>query len=725
MSPRLIETRDTPADCRANSRLEVWEGGGKQFFVLAQRGRFRDICYDHGRLLAAELEDGVFPEILATIATDVDASASLESGTLDRLQGAFFNRLSEDLLQSSSDEFRRGVEALETGYRRARPAPRFGGKAVQHACVAIDTGNVATGFTRLQKYRVLSRQFGHWMNYATTALTDTAAGRSYTDTRSESPYETVDLANWLARRPGTVGRRAGMGCTGFWAAPGLSADGLGLHARNFDGAFFDWNKYPVLYLIDEREENPDYLRYAAVGTAGLIYPGGINGMNEAGIAVSLHQMSTVNFTVGDGSGAYDVAPYVQQRILREARTLDEAVEIARSRRHFASWTILVSHAPSGQALRIEINGAEEMAGEFERLFGDTYVEKIAASEPADWMVQTNHFLADQLKERHVFLKDAHFTSSVGKWLETRARMTTAQARLKAATDAGTLDTPSALALLADHQDAAAGGAKRSFGRTICKAYSLMSSIMRADPNRTPGKDELWVTLGGDDTLTPGPHTPLAGFAIDWDGLGVSAKGLETASTVSAAEMTAMRAYASAMQAYDRPRQPDGQMFRRQPTRGEMRKIRAVALAELDRAVAAAEEAGWQDPAFRYIRARLRHEAGVLSAGTERTRLLNGAAADWTVLRGWAVDGKVAMADWERALVFLLSAATAAAAGDDGPGDGAAWLQTGRGYLEAVATAEFEDGRVHQDIKAWRKVAASIDADGPDAELPGIDFVTVE
>ena len=725
MSPRLIETRDTPADCRANSRLEVWEGGGKQFFVLAQRGRFRDICYDHGRLLAAELEDGVFPEILATIATDVDASASLESGTLDRLQGAFFNRLSEDLLQSSSDEFRRGVEALETGYRRARPAPRFGGKAVQHACVAIDTGNVATGFTRLQKYRVLSRQFGHWMNYATTALTDTAAGRSYTDTRSESPYETVDLANWLARRPGTVGRRAGMGCTGFWAAPGLSADGLGLHARNFDGAFFDWNKYPVLYLIDEREENPDYLRYAAVGTAGLIYPGGINGMNEAGIAVSLHQMSTVNFTVGDGSGAYDVAPYVQQRILREARTLDEAVEIARSRRHFASWTILVSHAPSGQALRIEINGAEEMAGEFERLFGDTYVEKIAASEPADWMVQTNHFLADQLKERHVFLKDAHFTSSVGKWLETRARMTTAQARLKAATDAGTLDTPSALALLADHQDAAAGDAKRSFGRTICKAYSLMSSIMRADPNRTPGKDELWVTLGGDDTLTPGPHTPLAGFAIDWDGLGVSAKGLETASTVSAAEMTAMRAYASAMQAYDRPRQPDGQMFRRQPTRGELRKIRAVALAELDRAVAAAEEAGWQDPAFRYIRARLRHEAGVLSAGTERTRLLNGAAADWTVLRGWAVDGKVAMADWERALVFLLSAATAAAAGDDGPGDGAAWLQTGRGYLEAVATAEFEDGRVHQDIKAWRKVAASIDADGPDAELPGIDFVTVE
>jgi hypothetical protein len=33
--------------------------------------------------------------------------------------------------------------------------------------------------------------------------------------------------------------------------------------------------------------------------------------------------------------------------------------------------------------------------------------------------------------------------------------------------------------------------------------------------------------------------------------------------------------------------------------------------------------------------------------------------------------------------------------------------------------------VHQDIKSWRKVAAAIEADAADAELPGIDFVTVE
>ncbi|MBK1698122.1 C45 family autoproteolytic acyltransferase/hydolase [Rhodovibrio salinarum] len=725
MSLRHVETRETPADCRAESRLDVWRAGDKPFYVLSQRGRFRDLCYDHGRLLAAELEDGVFPEILATIAGDVDASPSLETGLVDSLQGAFFNRLSEDVLRSCSDEFRRGVEALETGYLRGCDRPRFGGKAVQHACVAIDGGNIATGFTRIRNYRARSREYAFWRNYVTTALTDTPAGRSYADTAAHSPHEAVPLADWLARHTGARGRRAGMGCTGFWAAPDLTADGLGLHARNFDGAFFDWNRYPVVSLIDERPDDPSYLRYAAVGTAGLIYPGGINGMNEAGLAVSLHQMSTVNFTVGDGSGAYDLAPYVQQRILRQARTLDEAVDIVRDRRHFASWTIFVSHAPSGRALRIEINGAERPADEFQRLFGDTYVKRIEASAPAERMVQTNHFLADKLKERHAFFDDAHFTSSVGKWLETRARMTTATTRLTEATDAKTLDTPNALALLADHHDAAAGGAQRSFGRTICKAYSLMSSLMRAHPDRDAGGDELWFTVGATGGVTPGPHTPLVGFGIDWEKLQVTGKGVEVATTASEGELTAMRAYVSAFQAHDRPRQPDGQFFRRQPTAAEMQKIRHVALAELDRAVAAAEATGLSDPTFRYIRARLRHAAALASSGTERTQLLNGAGEDWARLRGMSADNGVAMTDWERALIHLLSAATAAA-GDRGQQDKVAdWLEAGGAYLKQVAQAEFGDGPVHQDIKTWRKVMASIDADGPDAELPEIDFVTVE
>ena len=715
MSLRHLEDRPIPDDCRADSLLEVWEAAGKRFFLLRQRGRFADICFDHGRLLAPEIEDGVFPEILATIAHDVDADRSLESGFADRIQGAFFNRLSRDVLYACSDEFRRGVESLERGYFAGLDNALFDRMAVEHACVAIDTGNIATGFEHIRKHRRLSQRYGYWRNYVTGARMMQRWGRPYAATAADGVHDDVELTAWLDGAPGAGGvRRAGMGCTGFWAAPRLTEDGLGLHARNFDGAFFAWNRYPVLSLVDETAENPAWQRYAAVGTAGLIYAGGISGMNEAGVAVSLHQMSTVNFTVGDGSGDFDVAPYVQQRILREARNLDEAVEIARDRKHFASWTILVSHAPSGQALRIELNGSDNGTG--------YHVQRVEAGPTAEQLVQTNHFLTDAMKERHDFFKDAHFTKSVGKWAETRARFVTAEAALGQALDEGALGTGRALAILANHADGALDGERRSFGRTICKAYGLMSSIARADPDRTAGADELWFTLG---EHLPGPHSTLAGFKIDWRDLSASPAGLHKAETVLPAFLAAMQAYIDAFAAYERPRQPDGGYFRRKPTAREMQSIRQLALASLDRAVTTAETEGIQEPVFRYIRARLAHETALSLPDVGRQALLNQAAEDWSQLRSWADGGALAMTDWERALIFILSAATEAAREEQaavGPGD---LLLRGRSLLDKVAEVHFADGALHQDIKTWRKVAAAIESDGADAALPDIDFVTIE
>ena len=715
MSLRQVETRPTPADCRAESRLEVWEAAGKRFFLLAQKGRFADICFDHGRLLAKELEEGVFPEILATIAHDVDAGPGTETGVVDRIQGAFFNRLSRDVLQSSSDEFRRGVEALERGYFAGLPNALFDADAVAHACVAIDTGNVASGFEQIRRYRRLSARYAHWRNYVTSAWMMQRWGRSYAEGEETAVYDDLPLAAWLDSARGAGGlRRAGMGCTGFWAAPGLTEDGLGLHARNFDGAFFAWNRHPVLSLVDETQENPDWQRYAAVGTAGLIYPGGISGMNEAGLAASLHQMSTVNFTVGDGSGDFDVAPYVQQRILREARTLDEAVEIARGRKHFASWTILVSHAPSGQALRIEMNGSEEGSGE--------RIQRVEAGPEAEHHIQTNHFLADALAERHKFFDDAHFTKTVGKWMETRARFTTAESKLGQALDEGALGTRQALDILADHADGALDGARRSFGRTICKAYGLMSSIARASADRSAAADEIWFTIG---ERLPGPHSTLVGFRIDWEELSAAAAGSHVAETVPPGMLAAMEAYIDAFAAYERPRRPDGAYFRRKPTATEMQNIRQVAIAALDRAVAKAEAAGLVDPVFRYIRARLCHEAALALADDRRPALFERAAQDWVALRDLAEDAAVAMTDWERALIFILSAATEAAREARAEASPAELLDRGRAHLDHVARESFEPGAPHQDIKAWRKVIAAIESEGADAELPEIDFVTVE
>ena len=715
MTLRHIEDRPIPSDCRAQSRLGVWEAAGKRFFLLSQRGRFADLCYDHGRLLAKEIEDGVFPEILATIAHDVDADDSLKVGRLDKMQGRFFNRLSADVLRATSEEFRDGVEALERGLMAGLDNPKFTGEAVEHACVAIDTGNVATGFNHIVSHRLNSSRFSHWLSYLTGARWRHGWERSYADGEDAEDFDDVALDNWLRDAVGAGGlRRVGMGCTGFSAAPNLTADGLGLHARNFDGAFFAWNRYPLLSLIDERPTNPGWQRYAAVGTAGLVYPGGISGINEAGIAVSLHQMSTVNFTVGERGGDYDLAPYVQQRILREARNLDEAVDIVRGRKHFASWTILVSHAPSGRSLRIELNGGDEDS--------PRQAQRVEASDASDRVIQTNHFLTDALKERHRFFDDAHFTKTVGKWMETRARFKTAEAKLSKALDRGALDTLRALELLADHDDGALDGARRSFGRTICKSYSLMSSIARASADRAAAADELWFTVG---EQLPGPHSTLVGFHIDWEALSAAPLGSHAAETVSPARLASMQAYIDAFAAYERPRQPDGGYFRRKPTANEMQKIRQLSLASLDKAVEGAEAAGIVDPVFRYIRARLRHEAALARPEIDRDGLLQQAAEDWAQLRDQAEDGRVAMTDWERALIFILSAATEAAREDRAEASPDSLLDKGRAHLERVAADSFAPGALHLDIKSWRKVAAAIDADGADASLPEIDFVTVE
>src|SRR3546814_3337448 len=67
---------------RADSSLKRLTVGGQPFFLLKQRGRFPDIAYDHARLLAPEVENGAFPEIIATIARGVN----LESATLSKVR---------------------------------------------------------------------------------------------------------------------------------------------------------------------------------------------------------------------------------------------------------------------------------------------------------------------------------------------------------------------------------------------------------------------------------------------------------------------------------------------------------------------------------------------------------------------------------------------------------------------------------------------------------------
>ncbi|MEM7498616.1 MAG: C45 family autoproteolytic acyltransferase/hydrolase [Pseudomonadota bacterium] len=710
MPASKIAEREAPG---GRSRLETWKVSetGKRFHALLQKGPFASLAFDHGALLAREVEDGVVREIVDTIRVDTDAGGE----AADIAARALFFDFVEGIATASPGELQDGIRQLELGFRQGAreaglPNP-FSSNDIRMACLAIEAGNLATGFVARA-----SRALGDPGELARVVRQLKAALRRYADTNPDALDDTppATLIGLVARHLGSM--RVGQGCTGFAVAPALTAEGLGLHGRSFDGAFFTWNRHPVVHLVDERGPHDPRIRcrYAALGTAGLIYPGGISGVNEAGIACSLHQMSTTTFSTGRRGENRTIAPFLQQRILREARTLGDAIRIAEETRHFASWTVLVSDAANGRSLRIELNGRDDAEG------GARVRE--TGNEPM--LAQSNHFIHPDIVERldDLGAGSAHFTASPGKFLETRAR----KKRVEAVLTGPKLHLRAAADLLADHEDAllaevpatVGGDARRGFGRTIVKAYGLMASIARAAPGKPA---ELWFTTG---ERLPGNHSRWAGIAFDFAGHRVrpTLDGLTfTADTLPAGRLRAVETYVAAFEAMTRPRGPDGRYLGRRPNPAEERRLTDEAIAALGTAIAQAEAAGGREVPVRYIRLRL--QQGRLAAeGESQAALAAEALVDAADLIEAAGKVTEPFTDWERALVFL----TAAAAAKEADDPRAAALRAEAGQRLARAKARMPDGGgAHPGFRPWENVLDALGEPRGRIELPSIDWVTVE
>lgn len=678
-------------DGRADSELRWATIKGKKIFILRQRGSFPNISYDHGRLLAPQIEDGVFPEIIDTIRTGTD----MNSDTMDWIIGAVYRRLSDDVFDACSDEFRAAVKAAGDGIFDALVNPRFTPEDVRDAMVAIDVGNLADGLGR-RMTKPLASEVSGTFGYVLGAVRRFRRGS--VSNRTMGALDSKQTLGDGLQRIAAPQRRVGFGCTAMGAAPALTEDGLSLHARNFDGAFFDWNRHPGIFIVDEREANPDWHRYVAIGTAGLIYSGGISGVNDAGIAASIHQMSTAAYDTGRPGRGYEIAPYLQQRILREAGSLDEAEAILKSARHFASWTIVVTDAKVGRSVRFEICGGRQ---------------QVARMDMGDHFVQSNHFFAPGMAETMDFFGDAHFTPTFGKWLETRARVETVEKAYATGRSAGTIGTDWAIGLLASHGDSMLNGAPRSFGRTICKAYGLMASIARSDPDRIDPKDEIWMSIG--DAL-PGPHATFAGFAIDWNTLGLSpvaTRQVRAPTTVSTAFGRALSLYVQAFATVARPRDGAGKFLGRDPKPAEARALKRRARDLLGQAIEDAEDAGEIDPALRYARARLNLSLRAHAQAEE----------DLSFLRDAGRFG-IPMHPYETALVLVLSATAAFAGGRNA--QATMYLDEAEKAFKEVRRRFFPGTtKVHPDLKRWMDFIPEMRARGAPVELPEFEFVTVE
>lgn len=722
---------------KADSALHRLSINGHPFYVLKQRGTFQNIAYDHGRLLAQEIEEASFPEIVATIAR---GQAATDAST--KIAAAVYRAFSNRVLRSISQEFQGAIAALGEGYRdgiraiEAGREPRFSQDDVGDAIVAIEVGNLVEGLGRRLELPLVRILAGIGALAIAWDYLDDPETRRYLKL-AQRDEEAKSAVGKALRRRAASNVRCDFSCTGFSIPAGFTRTNRHIHARTLDADLYNWNRAPVLFLIDETGTNRNWCKYVAFGTAGLIYPGGISGLNEAGIAAALHQLSTTQYDSNPPAG--DIAPFVQQRILREARTLDDAVDIAESIDHFAAWVIHCSDAKTGDAMRIEISGS--------RL-------KVMRA-PAEPLAQTNHFLSPDFVEKAFDEDDAHFTPTFGKWLETRARFNSVKQALEWGRGGRHFDVDWAIDRLAASDDwylnklvkdqprvVERKATERAFGRVVRKVYTQLGSIVVAHPDRgqRKGEDHAWMTVGD---RRPGSHSSYVGWRIDWDDCTLTpvndrcVRRTDVYAVNNSNWEQSLDRYVAARIAISRPRDAAGQLLLGKLSEDQNRETLRQSIAHLNDAITLAAADRVVEIPYHYMRARVHHRCG----NYEDAKL------DWDLLRGiWRAQTRdesppvndawpqaqyrepPILLPYEAALVLVLSTAT-----EDLLNGNMEWsdrdsrLAESRELFKSVAETFFKRApRPHFDLQRWLELVDEVAQNGgAAAELPEETFVTVE
>lgn len=139
-----------------------------------------------------------------------------------------------------------------------------------------------------------------------------------------------------------------LGCTSFFAEPPATADGQVILARNFDfeaGPTYDLGK--AVFLIEEAGKIP----YASVAWPGFV--GSVSGMNQKGVAIVIH-----GGRAREPSTTGEPVVHTVRRVLAEAESVDQAIEIVRAKKPMVSHILFVADA-SGNVAVIERAPGEE------------------------------------------------------------------------------------------------------------------------------------------------------------------------------------------------------------------------------------------------------------------------------------------------------------------------------------------------------------------------------
>lgn len=408
-------------------------GTSKSVHVLDLHGGFAETAYYHGYFLKNEIEAGVLKGV--QVRTE-RAFNGLDAKDREKLK--LIKRCVIDNYRASvSEEFKTGLKNLHRGLIAA--GSKVSWSDFEDSNYMVEFSIFADSMQRQMAENPTRGSLKVFASCAPYLVGNTLA----------KPFK--KLAEGL--------RSLKMGCTGISASATSSMDGALVHGRNFDTGLLSFYEPEQVIVINRQKSGTTS---AGIASAGLHYAGGISGINNHGLSVSLHELQTEGTQLRYQAGESDIAPYLLHSILLKARTLNEAISMIQARKGFGAWTFFISDAKTDEAASIELSG-------------NTVV--VARRSKNTFLGQSNHFLGGKTSQEG-------YEYSLNKTLETRARLSHVNRTLQE--DFGRINAQWVIDRLSGHTDELVGA--RSFGRTTTKLYTAATHVM------IPGRMQWWMSV---------------------------------------------------------------------------------------------------------------------------------------------------------------------------------------------------------------------------------------
>lgn len=238
-------------------------------------------------------------------------------------------------------------------------------------------------------------------------------------------------------------------CSAFAAWGSYSHDGSMIIGRNMDypmNGYYD--RFPTVIYFEPTERCVPYMTFVSAG----IHNAGLNAYNAEGIFLASHTVPTYEMSAR-GVPVFTTA----SQVIRRAKNFDMAVELFRALRPPTGWSYTLISTKERRVGTVELTN-EHMA---------------VREATGNFHVQTNHFLAEDMLDRHLFLNTSVIEDSEGRYLRIKQRLDRAR---------GTLDAPEAASILADQYDPLANEV-RGLGNTVGVHTNMTSVVLDPDHNR--------------------------------------------------------------------------------------------------------------------------------------------------------------------------------------------------------------------------------------------------